>query len=208
MSDQFSIEYVAGVSWPRSGHHFLANFLGAYFGEQFGYCEVYTSEDCCKSFPCARPEINFSKNHDFDLALEKLQDQKYLVQYRDFLPSVVSNFSLYLRQGKPDTSKTFKAFARKQAKRYSKFVSKWVASEMPNRLTLKYEDVVAEPSKEFVRAVKYFAPLQPVNHRKVDQLVNSKLGPQRMGVRDLRVVEDFRYYDAGLFAELAAAANR
>ncbi len=208
MSERSSIEYVAGVSWPRSGHHLLANFLRAYFGEQFGYCEIYTSEDCCRSFPCERPEINFTKNHDFDLTLKKLEGQKYLIQYRNFLPSVVSNFSLYLRQGKPDTSEMFEKFARKQAMRYSRFVNKWVAGEMPNRLTLKYENVVAEPSKEFARAVKFFAPLQPVNQGKVDQLVNAKLGPQRMGVRDLRVVEDFRYYDAGLFAELAAAANR
>ena len=98
------MERVIGVSWPRSGHHLLVRLLTLYFGETFRYCDFYGGVDnCCKTAPCTRADIHLAKSHDFDLALPQIADRKYLIQYRDFVPSVVSNFELHVRNGAPDT---------------------------------------------------------------------------------------------------------
>src|SRR6187399_650150 len=74
---------VHGVSFPRSGHHLLANCLLAYFGEtpyvqkttgesiipellgswNFTYCEFYNH---CNQVPCPCPTTTYQKNHDYD----------------------------------------------------------------------------------------------------------------------------------------------
>ena len=70
------MDYVVGISWPRSGHHMLLRLLKLYFGPSFGYCSLYGDRpehpevpQCCRCVPCTNAgKINFSKNHDFDLS--------------------------------------------------------------------------------------------------------------------------------------------
>jgi len=66
MVDLVPLRYVAGVSWPRSGHHLLQRLLQSYFPSLL-YCDFYGAEtDCCKRIPCSRPKVGFSKSHDFN----------------------------------------------------------------------------------------------------------------------------------------------
>jgi hypothetical protein len=75
------LRYVAGVSWPRSGHHLLVRMLKSYFGKVFEYCEFYEPQQCCKQFPCARRGVvHFSKNHDFDGTANRLRDVPLIIQ--------------------------------------------------------------------------------------------------------------------------------
>ena len=82
---------VQGVSYPRSGHGLLAEFLIRYFGPSFSYCEYYGH---CRQAPCANPHNHFQKNHDFGLALPVPRDRPLLIQYRNPLYSIASNFAL------------------------------------------------------------------------------------------------------------------
>jgi hypothetical protein len=78
------IGYFQGVSWERSGHHLLERILIAYFGDEFGYCEHYSPDDCCKSVPCLKAgTINLSKNHDMKSIVPIVDGVKYIIQYRD-----------------------------------------------------------------------------------------------------------------------------
>ena len=214
-------DHVIGISWPRSGHHMLVRLLTLYFGSDFGYCEFHAGvptvpglDSCCRSVPCHhRDRIALTKNHDFDLATPQIEGQKYLVQYRDFVPSVVSNFELHVRNGAPDTDISFRAFASMEFGRYRGFMNKWVHSGFGQaQLLLNYADFVSDPATHLARALAWIAPGQPVDAARVAEAVARVDGErieraqvqalQGVGVHKPRDVTAFRHYDAALFADL------
>lgn len=199
------LRYVAGVSWPRSGHHLLVRLLEGYFGDSFGYCESYSPADCCRRFPCTRrPAINFTKNHDWKLDLPKIPGLPYVVQYRDFLPSTISDFELYVRNGNEDSAASFERYCHASARRYRAFVEKWVLDPLPaERMVVKYEEFVSDPETVMARIVPFFATGTVPDLERLRLLVHGiawvrgkdmeKI--ENHGVQDRRDVTAFRYYD-------------
>jgi len=209
------MDYVVGVSWPRSGHHLVARLLQLYFAEEFIYCNYYGGiEGCCKTLPCARAgEVTFTKSHDFDLELPQVEGQKYLVQYRDFVPSVVSNFELFVREGGPDTPEGFRSFASSEFGRYRRFVRKWVLSDFGQRqLVLNYADLLNDPAVELARMVGYFDPDHAVDEARIRTVIAEVDGEKvenrkverlhKVGVHPSRDVTEFRHYSPTLFEQL------
>jgi hypothetical protein len=154
--------YVAGVSWPRSGHHLAVNVLKEYFGVNFSYCEFYTPKDCCRAFPCVRRDsVKFSKNHDFHLRAPISDSSPYLIQYRAFLPSVVSAYEMFVAQGQPDTPDSFENFATSVSGMYNAFLERWVfGTHSPReRLVLRYEEITSDGGVHFIALmIRFFAP--------------------------------------------------
>jgi hypothetical protein len=96
-----SLRYVANISWPRSGHGLFIRILQAYLGTEFNYCEFYGSSNdiCCKKFPCKKPTITMSKNHDFQLNTNLATDEPAIIQIRAFIPSIISWFEMSVNRG-------------------------------------------------------------------------------------------------------------
>ena len=214
------LPYVANVSWPRSGHVLLSRILLETFEGLFGYCEYYRprrQEDtpCCGAFPCVRRgRVHMTKQHDLTLDAELPRHHRLIVQYRAFLPSVVSHFEQALATGSPvtDTAESFQSFARSQAGLYSRFVDKWVTSPRTNRLVLRYEDFTADPAAAMrdvlalFDAPDYAARMEAVITT-IDALRYEDGKTQRLsgvGIADRRDVTAFRFYDPGFFRTLAA----
>lgn len=216
------MDYVVGISWPRSGHHMLVRLLKLYFGSSFHYCGFYRGEErpttvkrCCGKVPCAYPgKVHFSKNHDFDLSVPQVRGQKYLIQYRDFVPSVVSNFEVFVRNGGEDTRTSFRRFASAEFDRYLDFKQKWVTSAFAqDQLVLDYGALLEDPKGELARAVAYFAPGDATDSDRIAEAVASvdgqkieqrKVQPlRRSGVHAGRDVTKFRHYGPAIFAQLA-----
>ncbi len=206
---------VATVSWPRSGHHLLVRLLSSYFGDEFGYCEHhFKGAQCCKTFPCTQKDaIILTKNHDFDLSLKPDPDTPTIIQYRAFLPSVVSNFELHVRNGAPDTLASFAEFAASAAKTYKAFYKKWISDNIEcERFILGYETLTSKPRHSLLLAAKFIAPQElidePLIHRCVDSVAGEKvengkvITQEQKGVKADRDVRAFRFYDEGLFDEL------
>ena len=203
--------YLAGVSWPRSGHHLLMRLLEAYLGPSFGYCEFYEPEDCCKTFPCARAgRINVSKNHDDHFRLPQRDDINYLIQVRDFIPALISNFELHVREGNgPDTAEEFRLYASKQWTRYRKFMRKWVESGFASRqLVVDYAWLVDDPVAVVATTLRWLDPAIRPDTARLKEIVRSITGISHdssgavetgAGVRVTRVPETFRHYDPDLF---------
>ena len=208
------IRYVVGVSWPRSGHHLLARLLVEYFGAPFKYCVFYREGmDCCRQSPCVRPGIKFAKNHDFDMAVKKLPQYPYLVQYRRYMPSAVSDFELYVMAGNEDSAPSFRRFARIKTKYYMKFMGKWKHSDDNiEKKLVEYDDLISNPKRELEKVVRFFAPTVDVDQEKLAATVANTHGEQtefgehkilrHSGVRSARKVEQFRYYDPVYFKEI------
>lgn len=219
-----AIRPVQGISWPRSGHHLVVRLLQGYFGPAFGYCEFHRAErpsvpgieKCCKTVPCAYGArgVHFTKNHDFDLDAPQVEGLPYLVQYRDFVPSVVSNFELFIRTGGEDSAEAFRRFASNQFTRYANFTDKWVNSDfISDQIVLHYDDLTAHPEEALAHMVRWFAPdhtpdtariaqvVRAVDGQKVERAKTTKLAGT--GVHASRDVRDFRYYAPQLFDALA-----
>jgi hypothetical protein len=211
------LRYVAGVSWPRSGHHLLARLLTNYFGNRFNYCEYYNAKNCCQKMPCARQDqIALSKNHDFDLKTPVVEGTPYLIQYREFIPSVVSDFELHVRAGGEDTPASFVKFATTKADLYSKFMYKWVYSKQrpSDCLLVPYEKLTESTEDMLIEVLRFFSPKE-IFDRGIIQTIRTKATGEfstsertqfvgGFGVKGTRNVEQFRHFDEDLFAELSA----
>ena len=218
------IRQVQSISWPRSGHHLAVRLLQGYFGPAFGYCEYHKGtppnvtgiEACCKSVPCAHGSrgVHLAKNHDFKLDAPQSDALPYLIQYRDFTPSVVSNFELFIRTGGEDSAESFRRFASNQFTRYLDFMEKWVRSDFGQaNMLLHYDDLTADPQTALARMIGLFAPVHMPDRDRINAVVAAVDG-QRVerakttnlkgtGVHAARDVRAFRYYAPQLFDALA-----
>lgn len=202
-----------GVSWPRSGHHLLARLLRLYYGAGFAYCGFYGQAGCCGQAPCARAgQVRYSKNHDFDGTLPQDPSRRYLIQTRAFVPSVVSNFELYLREGGSDDAASFARFASAQFTAYRAFQDKWVTSEFARTQTvIPYEALIRDPATALTYALSSFGDTAPDPGRlraAIAQVDGEEVAHRRVtprpgtGVHAPRDVTQFRHYDAHLFGYL------
>ena len=205
----------------------LERILRAYFGEEFGYCEHYLPQDCCRTFPCQRDTVHFSKNHDLKLTVERPAGLPCIVQYRAFLPALVSSFELQIFNGRPDTAETFQSNALQAVEQYVRFVAKWVGHTPKQRrlmrnfgvlspeaptLVIRYEDLVARPMRELTSAISFFETASRVDRDRLRTIVQSIAGltmangewvaTENLGVKDRRRIEEFRFYDSEFFNQL------
>ncbi|WP_108663070.1 hypothetical protein [Acuticoccus kandeliae] len=216
------LPYIPCVSWPRSGHHLLTRLLRSSLGNRFKYCEFYGARnrlgsECCGIFPCRKPGVSMSKQHDLRLHEQLALDHPVIVQYRDFEHSVASHYELFIgkQAGLTDTRDEFVQFAKTKAADYAGFTAKWVHSDRPNRLTIEYDDLMADPVGYVVKIYGLYglrADLPLIEHvvATVDHVTKrdgSTAITSRTGVKSLRNLEDFKWYDPDLFDELRAIAN-
>lgn len=212
------IRYVAGVSWPRSGHHLLVRLMKGYFGERFNYCEFYTEHlDCCREFPCTRSQnISFSKNHDFNLDISTKESVPYIVQYREFYNSVVSEFELHIRVHGPesDNKEEFMKHSIAKARQYKVFLRKWVEEEPGNNILLvPYESLILNTEEMAIACIQHFSPgteidlahlrsvIRDVDGERVENRKIVKL--HNVGVHKSRDYRQFRYYDDQWYTTIA-----
>lgn len=196
---------IQGVSYPRSGHGLLVRVLARYFsgdpdfkvdgGEpdiagSFGYCEFYRH---CRSVPCTDKRVTFQKNHDFDLRLPKHRHTWYLVQYREPLPAIISDYELQIRKGRiseeDDCERRFLQFLSKRLGFYALFKKKWVDPPVPSNICIiKYEELTVGPIESLRKAILFCEPDKSVDEAYLTSLVEKHT---IAGKRDIR---KFRYY--------------
>jgi hypothetical protein len=178
---------VQGVSYPRSGHSLLVQFLKTYIGPGFHYCEYYTG---CRQWPCVNQGNHFQKNHDFGLSLPVSRDRPLLVQYRSPLYSIASNFLLVGDQ-MPErfTLAGWERYAIVSITAWRQWVHKWVLGlDHKDALLLNYDDVVRQPEPYLSRTLLFFGiKPDPTRLRAV---------VEQMEVRRRTVAHGFPFYDA------------
>ncbi|MCF3935984.1 hypothetical protein L1787_21575 [Acuticoccus sp. M5D2P5] len=216
VAPEAQLPYVANVSWPRSGHHLFVRLLHGYFGDRFGYCEYHVPRhrpdlSCCAQAPCGKGgPISMSKNHDFELDMP-VPETPFVVQYREPLAALESEFELFVRNGNPDNERAFAEFARKRARVYRAFTAKWVEPDMPQRTLVDYAELVADPVGTLRRMLPLWGEREPDETRLAQTIQSvphvsvrgSRVHVQpKSGVLLDRNVEAFRYYDAAFFDEL------
>lgn len=164
------------MCFPRSGHHWLMRLLQRYLGDRFHYCEMYQEPelrlDVC-------PDTNFQKNHDvaldasvFDHGIDLTpirDDRKYLVQIRDPIEAFESRWLLSLKENDgvlEDTEECWRFHMKAWLDYYDSFVYRWIFSPVPNRMVLRYHDLMQSPVDR-LRDVLRFVGVDPVDERKL-----------------------------------------
>ena len=152
-----------GASIPRSGHHFLADMMTAYYGNNLYYCEYYTLPSCCRAVPCTRRgahNIIYQKSHDRDFKLAAdVAHALYLIQYRHPVPEALSDRELDLQDsfGRPSlayrsTHAGYMNWLAGKAIYYRRFHDKWIAPKLANAIYLDYAPLAADP-KKFLKTI-------------------------------------------------------
>ncbi|HVU19373.1 MAG TPA: hypothetical protein VHE09_01490 [Rhizomicrobium sp.] len=202
-----------GASIPRSGHHFLADMLTAYYGDRLYYCEYYTLATCCKAVPCTRRgghEIVYQKSHDRDFKLAAdVSDALYLIQYRHPIPEALSDRELELQEKLGRTNLAYRStragyanWLAGKAVYYRKFHDKWIANRMTNAIYLDYAELAAD-AKPFLKTIVE-RTTGPADEARLDQVIEKTRSPRSNANFKPRVAEDSPYFDAELLAPLEA----
>lgn len=159
-----------------------------------------------------------TKNHDMDIARDGQagipRDPKvpYLIQVRNFLEAVVSDYNLYLRSHE-DSIDTWRTFASRKSDYYRRFIDKWVReSNDLETLVVRYEDLTARPAEMFRQITEFFTPPELIDEARLQRVITesnlSDVTPtgtkliRQFGVKNRRRIDDFHHYDAAFFTEL------
>jgi hypothetical protein len=158
------------MSYPRSGHTYLAALLRAYFGPEFHYSAVYPHDHedprlvAALRFEEDRAHAaspHFLKSHDFDLTDEIVPGSKYLISVRDFFDATQSWNSW---TGRENSSPYIRSMLHTYLPYYAGFMEKWVIPEaLPDgcqRCVVHYLDLMHSPKTVLHRVVEYFG-VQP-----------------------------------------------
>ena len=199
------------ISYPRSGHGPLYNSMRRYFGDRLVYCDAEHLEglNCgCRKVPCINPRNNFSKNHDWGLkigkGLEIRAGQRYLVQYRNPVCSIASDYNLHVQQV-PNSSgrEQWYEFAREAIAYWNKFIDKWVI-DLCNRdnpqLICSYEKLVQDPIGTVTSVVDFITD-EPVDDEALRrEVLHERIQPQNR-------IAKFRHFDTGFLREIETIAG-
>lgn len=133
---------VALASYPRSGNTWLSMLLEALSGQRAG--SIYRDQ----VFP--RPATGvIIKTH-------KLDGQRYnrvVHLVRNPLDSISSHFD-YMHRYFPDRAQEWQAHVATQGREWKKHAEYWMQQSMP-RITVRYEDLTAEPVQELRRLAQF-----------------------------------------------------
>jgi hypothetical protein len=128
-------------TFPRSGNTFVMLTLGDYFGtDRFRFADVYKFPE--QGFQ-KDPKCVMQKTHDFDFVDQPQKQWKQLVQIRNPLDALASWQVLKTKEGTAPNKP--RQWWKEQMDYYAKFVKKWILDDVPNRLVVTYEKLMADP---------------------------------------------------------------
>ena len=204
---------LVGASIPRSGHHFLADMMTAYYGEDIYYCEYYTLPSCCRALPCTRRgahKVIYQKSHDRDFQLASdVAEALYLIQYRHPVPEALSDRELDLQDGLGRPSLIYRRtragylnWLAGKAIYYRRFHDKWIVPKLQNAIYLDYPALAAEPRKFLKTIVERTTGV--ADDARLDEAIEKSRSPRSSASFKPRVISESPYFDADLLGALEA----
>lgn len=131
------------VTWPRSGHHWTVDLLKTAMPFKFRYLEHYSDGGSLET----HPRHNAQKTHDLQLDVPVSRSYHYVVQVRNFEDSTLSWFKI-----EPDWN-DLETFRNEKREYRDKWMAKWVDGDVPNRLIVRYEEMVEDPKKWLMKVL-------------------------------------------------------
>lgn len=211
-----AIQRTVNVCFPRSGHRFLRHLCQAYFGSDLRFREEH------QGFGYSYEEANYIKDHDFGLLNGKagigiVPENRYLIQFRHPLESLVSHYEFQLKHGKvADSRAEWERFLTGRISYWINFVEKWcLPAELGSPfLRVKYSDLASDPGATLTRVILFITDDdRAVNRVRVEKAVKrwgsgfaryvEEKENKEKWVTQRRDVRAFRFFDES-FAALEA----
>jgi hypothetical protein len=191
----------------------MMDYLARYFGRELNarlvldnglaetgplvYCESYYH---CHQTPCPHAATNFQKSHDFGSQVEYRPDRFYLVQTRQPLPAIISNYKLVVKlKHRQESFFRWRRFFRKSLNEWVRFQRKWVCPDHSNVFVLRYEELTAHPQQLIRDVLAFLNPRHRIDESWYHEVVNS------IGVFSKDTVSPFKYYSDDLQKEVDCA---
>jgi hypothetical protein len=203
------IGFIFSKSMPRSGHRFLTECLGHFFGPMLNYCGFYQTE-CCHRIPCRRPRnadktnrYFMQKSHDFGFRDSTWLNGKYLIQYRSPIPRLQSNYILHTRATGEESEESFRAFAETETAYFIAFYQKWIAVLRPNALVMAYEDLIERQKQSLITAISFIQGDSAIDEAGLERMLTAcPVGGVSLSSSSLRDPTQYPYGDSMLFKRL------
>lgn len=136
----------AGVSFPRSGHHALYAVLSEYFGDSLKYHDKYLVPPANQ---IALADSNYCKDHDLELTVPVDPSLRYVIQTRHPREAIQSWLDYDARVTPSCQINTRVEWEQRfggMLEFWCKWYSKWVISDIPQRLIVTYERLLNDPT--------------------------------------------------------------
>lgn len=156
------------------------------------YCERY---EHCNCDPCAHPSTNWQKTHDFDLLTVVPRDRILLIQSRNPIKAIVSQYVGYHKSDIiNETRKSWEDFARYWLAFWVQWMTKWGGAGQ----IIWYESLVANTEQVLEDLIK------KVELPFSQSLLKSVVAAVDMNNRNR--LEDFQFFDKDFLSELERQA--
>ena len=176
------IHRTQGISFPRSGHAIVWHALHQYFNLPMS---TYGSV-------LEKPDYIWAKQHDFRGDFPKIDWLPHVIQYRNPVRSIVSNYYLHANHTKRDDPKLWHNFVKNQTDGWRRFAGKWLIDNgIKRHLLVPYEQLVARPL-ETLRQIIGFMTDEPVDDTRI----------LFQGIEPRNNIEKFKYFDERIFARI------
>jgi hypothetical protein len=171
-----------GISFPRSGHAVVWHALHHYFNKPMNtYGSVLET-----------PDYIWAKQHDFQGDFPKIHWLPHVIQYRNPVRSIVSNYHLHANHTKQDNAEHWQRFVDNQIKGWRRFADKWlINNNIHKHLLVPYEQLVAHPL-ETLRQIFAFVTDEPIDDSRI----------RILGIQPRNSLDNFKYYDEGVFSRI------
>lgn len=207
-----SIQRTVNVCFPRSGHRFLRNLCQAYFGRDFKFRENH------QGLGYSFGEANYIKDHDLALlrggaGIPILPENRYLIQFRHPLESLVSYYEFQVRHGRLGDSKDeWEHFLMERLTYWTYFAQKWC---LPNVLgspflRVRYSDLCSDSHATLTRVILFLTDDGTVDVGRVDKVVRGlessfaryvdEEKARDQWVTQRRDVREFKFFDESFAA--------
>ncbi len=140
------------ITFPRSGHTWLAAVLADYFGDRWHYCESHQDPIDRRIGPATN--TNFQKNHDFLLDVPILDGRQYLIQARNPFCNLPSWRKLD-EHDSPDDRPPLQAQTRERLTFWHDWVQKWIMALVPIRHLVFYEELTRRPFLNVCHIIRF-----------------------------------------------------
>jgi hypothetical protein len=123
------------VTFPRSGHHWLIGLLEQEQIEGWKYDEHHSTGNTLES----DSSITAQKTHDFGLDVPKVDGYAHIIQVRNKEASIKSWCKVHGCE-----ADRLNEVANVHDDYRERWIEKWVIDPVPNRLIVRYEDLLAD----------------------------------------------------------------
>ena len=196
---------VFSVSIPRSGHGLIVKCLKDYFRENFRYRENIKGLSLE-----GMGAYDLVKTHDFGLkrpwpvnrfkGFPIRKDYVYLIQVRDPLASLISDFELHVRDElkRPPEYQDWVTYSKKGMAYRKRFFKKWLYATTltTNSTIVSYENLVTRPFDVLNQVLHRLFKVQRIREEALERIV------EKRKIENRRKIGDFQFYDDDYFSRL------